>query len=160
MPKGDFGNKRNTNGFAQTKKGGRPKKVINTLLEYVKEKYKVKVCKSEMQELKSLVEGMPPEKLKEFVQDPEIPAAIQAYGRLILTGDSKDFRRLQGAEILSNRVHGTPKQTMQHTIKEPETIDYSKYTDAELEHLDQLLSKGRISEEASQRLLSENEANV
>lgn len=149
MAKGDFGNKRNTNGFDKTKKGGRPKKVIKTLLEYVREKYKVNVGKSEMQELKSMVECMPPDELKDFVQDPKVPAAVQAYGRLILTGDSKDFRRLQGAEILSNRVHGTPKQTIDHKIEQENIFDYSKLSDEELRNIAEMQSKARISKEKS-----------
>ena len=118
MPKGDFGHKKNSNGLRQNPQNinrkGKPKLVITSFTEYITKTYGAKPPKDEVIKLMEYIECLPIEKLKAFIQDTKIPAIVQAYGRLIMTGEQKDFRRVQGAEMLNDRLHGKPKQTTEN----------------------------------------------
>jgi hypothetical protein len=54
---------------------------------------------------------LPSEKLKKMEQDENTPAIIRAYARLLIGGEAKDFRRVQAAEMITDRVHGKAVQT-------------------------------------------------
>jgi hypothetical protein len=119
----------NTNGFQKNSQNinrkGKPKLVLTSLTEYITSTYGAKPPKDEVIKLMEYIECLPINKLKAFIQDVKIPAIIQAYGRLILTGEQKDFRRVQGAEMLNDRLHGKPKQTTENfneTVLKQETI--------------------------------------
>jgi hypothetical protein len=90
---------------------GRPKSVAVSLTQYIERKYGKRPPKAEVLALMEYIESLSVEHLTEFVKDKGIPAIVQAYGRLLLTGDNKDFRRVQGAEMINDRIHGKPKQT-------------------------------------------------
>ena len=136
MPKGDFGNKRNTKGFDKNKqninKKGAPEKVLTSLTDYFEKIYGKRPPKGEVLSLMEYVESLPIEKLTEFLKDKSIPVIIQAYGRLLLTGEQKDFRRVQAAEMINDRLHGRPKQATEVTGKDgkdliPERITEIKF---------------------------------
>lgn len=96
-------------------RNGAPKKVLKTLMESLREKYGEPIGKAESHELMVYIETLPVQKLAEFVKDQELPAAVQAYARLLLTGDAKDIRRVSAAEMIKDRVHGKPIQAVKHT---------------------------------------------
>ena len=136
MPKGDFGNKRNTKGFDKNKsninRNGAPKKILTSLIEYFEKIFGKRPPKGEVLSLMEYVESLPIEKLTEFIKDKSIPVIIQAYGRLLLTGEQKDFRRVQAAEMINDRLHGRPKQATEITGKDgkdliPERITEIKF---------------------------------
>lgn len=122
MPKGDFGNKRNSKGFKTNpqniNKKGAPEKVLTSLTEYFEKTYGKRPPKGEVLALMEYVESLSVKNLKEFVQDIEIPTIVAAYGRLLLTGEQKDFRRVQAAEMINDRLHGKPKQATELTGKD------------------------------------------
>lgn len=93
-------------------KNGAPKKVLKTLMESLKEKYGEPIGKAESHELMIYIETLPIAELASFVKDDKLPAIVQAYGRLLLTGDQKDMRRVSAAELIKDRVHGKPKQSV------------------------------------------------
>jgi hypothetical protein len=115
MPRGDFGNKRNSKGFDKNKsninKKGAPKKVLTNLTEYIEKTYGKRPPKGEVLALMEYIECLAVDKLTEFLKDKQIPVIVQAYGRLLLTGDQKEMRRVQGAEMINDRIHGRPKQS-------------------------------------------------
>lgn len=119
MSKGDFGNKRNSKGFDKNKqninKKGAPVKVLTSLTDYFEKTYGNRPPKGEVLSLMEYVESLPIEKLIEFLKDKSIPVIIQAYGRLLLTGEQKDFRKVQAAEMINDRLHGRPKQATELT---------------------------------------------
>ena len=122
MPKGDFGNKRNTKGFNKNpnniNRKGRKKNVLNSLTEYLEKTYGSRPPKGEVQDMLQYIECLPVEDLKNFIKDPNIPVIIQAYGRLLLSGEPKELRRVQGAELINDRLHGRPKQATEITGKD------------------------------------------
>ena len=122
MPKGDFGNKRNTKGFNKNpnniNRKGRNKNVLNSLTEYLEKTYGSRPPKGEVQDMLQYIECLAVEDLKNFIKDPNIPVIIQAYGRLLLSGDPKELRRVQGAELINDRLHGRPKQATEITGKD------------------------------------------
>ena len=126
MPKGDFGNKRNTKGFNKNpnniNRKGRKKNVLNSLTEYLEKTYGSRPPKGEVQDMLQYIECLPVEDLKNFIKDPNIPVIIQAYGRLLLSGDPKELRRVQGAELINDRLHGRPKQATEITGKDGDSL--------------------------------------
>ena len=122
MPKGDFGNKRNTKGFDKNKqninKKGAPEKVLTSLTDYFEQKYGKKPAKNEVLGLLEYIECLAVNKLVEFIKDKRIPVIVQAYGRLLLSGEQKEFRRVQAAEMINDRLHGKPKQATEVTGKD------------------------------------------
>ena len=52
--------------------------------------------------------------------------------------------KIIGTDEEAHRLNGTKQEVQQKTINQP-SIDYSKYTDEELKHLEQLLAKGTTS---------------
>ena len=126
MPKGDFGNKRNTKGFDKNpnniNRKGRKKNVLNSLTEYLEKTYGSRPPKGEVQDMLQYIECLPVEDLKNFIKDPNIPVIIQAYGRLLLSGEPKELRRVQGAELINDRLHGRPKQATEITGKDGNSL--------------------------------------
>jgi hypothetical protein len=118
--------KDNTNGFQKNKaninRKGAPKKVLTSLTEYFESIYGKRPPKGEVLALMEYVECLSVDKLGEFLKDKTIPVIVQAYGRLILTGEQKDFRRVQGAEMINDRLHGKPKQSTDININSKEEI--------------------------------------
>ena len=106
MPKGDFGNKRNTKGFNKNpnniNRKGRKKNVLNSLTEYLEKTYGSRPPKGEVQDMLQYIECLAVEDLRNFIKDENIPVIIQAYGRLLLSGDPKELRRVQGAELIND----------------------------------------------------------
>jgi hypothetical protein len=103
-------------------KKGVPPKVLKSMLEYFEAKYGQRPAKGEVISLLSYVESLPQGVLKDFVNDETTPAAVAAYGRLILTGDQKDYRRCLASEMINDRLHGKPKQSTDIT-SDGEKID-------------------------------------
>lgn len=126
MPKGDFGNKRNTKGFDKNKqninKKGAPEKVLTSLTDYFEQKYGKKPAKNEVLGLLEYIECLAVDKLVEFIKDKRIPVIVQAYGRLLLSGEQKEFRRVQAAEMINDRLHGKPKQATEITGKDGNSL--------------------------------------
>lgn len=123
---------------------GRPKNALTSIMEYIEKEYGKPIPKAESIRLLEYIETLPVAELASFVKDDKLPAIVQAYGRLLLTGDQKDMRRVSAAELIKDRVHGKPKQTLDHTTK-GESLnkkpDLSKLTDEELEQLDAIQCK-------------------
>ena len=114
--------KRNTNGFKTNKQNinrkGRPKDVLVSLTSYIEKSYGKRPPKGEVLSLLEYIECLAVEDLKEFIKDESIPVIVQAYGRLLLSGDPKELRRVQGAELINDRLHGKPKQATEITGKD------------------------------------------
>jgi len=91
-------------------KKGQPKKVLTTLMEYLEKEYGKPIPKAESIKLLEYIESLPVVSLANFVKDQNLPAIVQAYGRLLLTGDQKDFRRVSAAELIKDRIHGKVSQ--------------------------------------------------
>ena len=89
---------------------GRKKNVLNSLTEYLEKTYGSRPPKGEVQDMLQYIECLAVEDLRNFIKDENIPVIIQAYGRLLLSGDPKELRRVQGAELINDRLHGKPKQ--------------------------------------------------
>ena len=136
MPKGDFGNKRNSNGFNKNKeninKKGAPEKVLTSLTDYFEQKYGKKPAKNEVLGLLEYIECLPVNKLVEFIKDKKIPVIVQAYGRLLLSGEQKEFRRVQAAELINDRLHGRPKQATEITGKDGKDLIPPQITEIEI----------------------------
>jgi len=98
---------------------GKPDGVVKTLLEQIELKYGKRGSKEDAIKMLEYIETLPVSKLAEFVKDDTIPAIVQAYGRLILTGDGKDFRRVSGAEIVKDRIHGKTQTFKVENIEQP-----------------------------------------
>lgn len=94
---------------------GRPKPVLMSVMQYLEKEYGKPIPKAESIRLLEYIETLPIVKLVEFVKDQNLPAIVQAYGRLLLTGDQKDMRRVSAAELIKDRVHGKPKQSVEHS---------------------------------------------
>ena len=60
--------------------------------------------------------------LKRFIEDEKTPALLAAYGRLLISGDSKDLRRCQAAEMIQDRLHGRPKQSTEVSGKDGQPL--------------------------------------
>jgi hypothetical protein len=106
---------------------GQPKRVAVSLTEYIEKQYDKRPPKAEVLALMEYIESLSVEKLTEFVKDKGIPAIVQAYGRLLLTGDQKDFRRVQGAEMINDRLHGKPKQSVDQNFNM--TVEHRPFVD-------------------------------
>ncbi len=97
---------------------GRPRDVLVSLTSYIEKSYGKRPPKGEVLSLLEYIECLAVEDLKEFIKDDSIPVIVQAYGRLLLSGDPKELRRVQGAELINDRLHGKPKQATEITGKD------------------------------------------
>ena len=97
---------------------GRPKDVLVSLTSHIEKTYGKRPPKGEVLSLLEYIECLAVEDLKEFIKDDSIPVIVQAYGRLLLSGDPKELRRVQGAEMINDRLHGKPKQATEITGKD------------------------------------------
>ena len=97
---------------------GNNKKILTTLTDYIEKTYGKRPPKGEVLSLLEYIECLPVKDLTEFIKDTSIPVIVQAYGRLLLSGDAKEFRRVQGAEMINDRIHGKPKQATELTGKD------------------------------------------
>lgn len=97
---------------------GRPREILVSLTEYMEKTYGKRPPKGEVLSLLEYIECLAVEDLKEFIKDDSIPVIVQAYGRLLLSGDPKELRRVQGAELINDRLHGRPKQATEITGKD------------------------------------------
>jgi hypothetical protein len=91
-------------------KTGKNRKTATAIVAYMKREYGIKPLKAEIRDMMEMVESLPAKELRKFVKDPLIPVIVQNYGKLLLTGNSYDFRRVQGSEILNDRINGKVKQ--------------------------------------------------
>lgn len=94
---------------------GRPKNALTSIMEYIEKEYGKPIPKAESIRLLEYIETLPVAELASFVKDDKLPAIVQAYGRLLLTGDQKDMRRVSAAELIKDRVHGKPLQAIKHS---------------------------------------------
>lgn len=94
---------------------GRPKNALTSIMEYIEKEYGKPIPKAESIRLLEYIETLPIAELASFVKDDKLPAIVQAYGRLLLTGDQKDMRRVSAAELIKDRVHGKPLQAIKHS---------------------------------------------
>jgi len=101
---------------------GRKKNVLNSLTEYLEKTYGSRPPKGEVQDMLQYIECLAVEDLRNFIKDENIPVIIQAYGRLLLSGDPKELRRVQGAELINDRLHGRPKQATEITGKDGNSL--------------------------------------
>ena len=128
--------KRNTNGFKTNKQNinrkGRPKDVLVSLTSYIEKSYGKRPPKGEVLSLLEYIECLAVEDLKEFIKDDSIPVIVQAYGRLLLSGDPKELRRVQGAEMINDRLHGKPKQATEITGKDGKDLIPPTITEIEI----------------------------
>lgn len=126
MAKKVLSGKDNTNGFQKNPQNinrkGAPIKVLTTLTEYIERTYGKRPPKGEVLSLLEYIECLPVKDLTEFIKDTSIPVIVQAYGRLLLSGDAKEFRRVQGAEMINDRIHGRPKQSQEITGNNGEAL--------------------------------------
>lgn len=118
--------KDNTNGFQKNpqniNRSGQNKKILTSLTDYFEKIYGKRPPKGEVLSLMEYIECLPVKDLKEFIKDEKLPAPLQAYGSLLLTGDAKEFRRVQGAEMINDRIHGKPKQATEVTGRDGESL--------------------------------------
>ena len=118
--------KDNTNGFQKNpqniNRSGKNKKILTSLTDYIEKTYGKRPPKGEVLSLMEYIECLPVKDLKEFIKDEKLPAPLQAYGSLLLTGDAKEFRRVQGAEMINDRIHGKPKQATEVTGRDGESL--------------------------------------
>lgn len=122
MKKNKLDNLKKARGFDKNPQNinrkGRPKDVLVSLTSYIEKSYGKRPPKGEVLSLLEYIECLPVEDLKEFIKDESIPVIVQAYGRLLLSGDQKELRRVQGAEMINDRLHGKPKQATEITGKD------------------------------------------
>lgn len=143
MPKKPFNGNKDGRGFDKNPQNinrrGKPKYVLTQLREYLEKHYGKRPPKGEVRELMEYIECLSMEELKLFIADKKIPVILQAYGRLLLTGDQKDFRRVQAAEMINDRLHGKPKQSTDITSNGNElqspSFDISKLSTEALKQL-------------------------
>ena len=128
--------KRNTNGFDKNKQNinrkGRPRDVLVSLTSHIEKTYGKRPPKGEVLSLLEYIECLAVEDLKEFIKDESIPVIVQAYGRLLLSGDPKELRRVQGAELINDRLHGRPKQATEITGKDGKDLIPPQITEIEI----------------------------
>jgi len=113
-------------------KKGAPEKVLTSLTDYIEKTYGKKPPKGEVIALMEYIECLAIDKLTEFLKDKQIPVIVQAYGRLLLTGDQKEMRRVQGAEMINDRIHGRPKQATEVTGKDGKDLIPEMITQIEI----------------------------
>lgn len=92
-------------GETANRRGG-PKKALTILTDYVKREYGVVPNKGEIRDMMNYIESLPVKQLRKFIKDPLIPACVAAYGELILTGRPAAMRKVQGSEMLNDRING------------------------------------------------------
>ena len=128
--------KDNTNGFQKNpqniNRSGNNKKILTTLTDYIEKTYGKRPPKGEVLSLLEYIECLPVKDLTEFIKDTSIPVIVQAYGRLLLSGDAKEFRRVQGAEMINDRIHGKPKQATELTGKDGKDLIPPTITEIEI----------------------------
>ena len=127
MNKNSLDNLKKAKGFDKNpnniNRKGRPREILVTLTEYMEKTYGKRPPKGEVLSLLEYIECLPIEDLKEFIKDDSIPVIVQAYGRLLLSGDPKELRRVQGAELINDRLHGRPKQATEITDRQKKLTD-------------------------------------
>jgi len=147
MAKKVLSGKDNTNGFQKNpqniNKKGAPEKVLTSLTEYFESIYGKRPPKGEVLSLMEYVESLSVEKLTAFVNDKTIPAIVSAYGRLLLTGEQKELRRVQGAEMINDRIHGRPKQSTEMSGKVDHPIIFQVLDQETADELKDLKRKKR-----------------
>ncbi len=97
-------------------KSGANRKTATALIHYIQKQYGIKPLKAEIRTMMEMVESLPAKDLRRFVKDPLLPVIVQNYGKLLLSGNQNDWRRVQGSEILNDRINGKVKQAIDLSV--------------------------------------------
>lgn len=117
MAKGDFGNKRNENGFQKNPQNinrtGANRKSFSTINEALKKKGIQPLKKNELIESYTLIFNATEDELKRIAVDKKTPFAL----RLIITELNDKNTRSKAIADLRNYMFGQAMQEINHTVK-------------------------------------------
>jgi hypothetical protein len=104
---------------------GRPPKVLTQIKAGLEAHVGKRVGRAELNELLEIMIGMSREELREYANAPDTPAVLSNYAMAIVTGDAKDFRKMEATDKLLDRSHGKPIQSVELSGKEDKPIQHS-----------------------------------
>jgi len=111
---------------------GRPKKLVSSLIAQLKEEGYEGVTNGQISDVISLLLNLEKDRVRELAEDAKQPIYVQRTARRLYTASDKEIGDFIDKQL--DRAHGKPKQAMEHTGKDGETLIPQQTTILEIKY--------------------------
>ena len=111
---------------------GRPKKLVSSLIAQLKEEGYEGVTNGQISDVISLLLNLEKDRVKQLAEDANQPIYVQRISRRLVTATDKEIGDFIDKQL--DRAHGKPKQAMEHTGKDGETLIPQQTTILEIKY--------------------------
>lgn len=111
---------------------GRPKKLVSSLIAQLKEEGYEGVTNGQISDVISLLLNLEKDRVKKLAEDSTQPIYVQRISRRLVTATDKEIGDFIDKQL--DRAHGKPKQAMEHTGKDGETLIPQQTTILEIKY--------------------------
>ena len=111
---------------------GRPKKLVSSLIAQLKEEGYEGVTNGQISDVISLLLNLEKDRVKKLAEDSTQPIYVQRISRRLVTATDKEKGDFIDKQL--DRAHGKPKQAMEHTGKDGETLIPQQTTILEIKY--------------------------
>lgn len=111
---------------------GPPKKLVSSLIAQLKEEGYEGVTNGQISDVISLLLNLEKDRVRELAEDAKQPIYVQRTARRLYTASDKEIGDFIDKQL--DRAHGKPKQAMEHTGKDGETLIPQQTTILEIKY--------------------------
>ena len=111
---------------------GAPKKLVSSLIAQLKEEGYEGVTNGQISDVISLLLNLEKDRVKKLAEDAQQPIYVQRISRRLVTATDKEIGDFIDKQL--DRAHGKPKQAMEHTGKDGETLIPQQTTILEIKY--------------------------
>lgn len=111
---------------------GAPKKLVSSLIAQLKEEGYEGVTNGQISDVISLLLNLEKDRVKQLAEDAKQPIYVQRISRRLVTATDKEIGDFIDKQL--DRAHGKPKQAMEHTGKDGETLIPQQTTILEIKY--------------------------
>ena len=111
---------------------GPPKKLVSSLIAQLKEEGYEGVTNGQISDVISLLLNLEKDRVKQLAEDAKQPIYVQRISRRLVTATDKEIGDFIDKQL--DRAHGKPKQAMEHTGKDGETLIPQQTTILEIKY--------------------------
>jgi len=115
-----------------TNPNGAPKKLVSSLIAQLKEEGYEGVTNGQISDVISLLLNLEKDRVKQLAEDAKQPIYVQRTARRLYTASDKEIGDFIDKQL--DRAHGKPKQAMEHTGKDGETLIPQQTTILEIKY--------------------------
>lgn len=111
---------------------GPPKKLVSSLIAQLKDEGYEGVTNGQISDVISLLLNLEKDRVKQLAEDAKQPIYVQRISRRLVTATDKEIGDFIDKQL--DRAHGKPKQAMEHTGKDGETLIPQQTTILEIKY--------------------------